>query len=546
MKNILLINPPVSIYLNKTAFAPLPLLVLGTCLKKIRHEGHVFSHELLDLDLRCKQGALPDDASFYDLAVDLVMEKNPDILFFTVHGPNHIIVLNLAERIKKRRKCLVIVGGVGPTLQAKEAMEKCAQIDIIVKGEGEPVLEHLVPAVLNGGDFAKVPSIVYREDGKVYETPRGYLDPKQPIPRPDYSLLRLAEYLHHNQTNPYIHPGFVLIESGRGCHYGCSFCAPAKMWERKVRYRPIAEIIDEMKFLAAQGGNFSFFTQDNLDKHFLGELSEALLKENNKISWGCYSRLDQLPEENAQLLADAGCSIIFTGLETTDADTQKKINKVINTENVFDKLKAYNAYGIRFIGSFIGGFPDESETELESTMLFALECAAGCRFADLSRHLERTRPEDLPQKAENICVIHPLHYMPGTDSFESNRDSIRLSEHSFHPDCHGSYLFGYDQYKDDWSLLGTNPYLNHLPEEKVRYYCTMLRLFNFMNSRPYFFALLMNTLGMRPLKLLKSMVAHLGEKFVLSSTVPVFEAKVREYAGEHLEFVPQWTVKKGQ
>ena len=56
MKKVLLINPPVSIYVNKTAFIPLPLLVLGTCLKKIREEGFDLSYEVVDLDLMLKQG----------------------------------------------------------------------------------------------------------------------------------------------------------------------------------------------------------------------------------------------------------------------------------------------------------------------------------------------------------------------------------------------------------------------------------------------------------------------------------------------------------
>ena len=100
MKKILLVNPPVSIYVNKTAFVPLPLLVLGTCLKKIREEGHNFSYEVVDLDLMLKQGIFSDDINFYRQSCDLILEKKPDILLFTVHGLNHIVVLNLSERIK--------------------------------------------------------------------------------------------------------------------------------------------------------------------------------------------------------------------------------------------------------------------------------------------------------------------------------------------------------------------------------------------------------------------------------------------------------------
>mgnify|MGYP004701713719 CR=1 FL=1 len=546
MKKALLINVPVSIYKNKTAFVPLALLVMGTCLKHLREKGADIACSLLDLDLMIKKGLLPDDESFFALAGQLIVDREPDLLLFTVHGPNHILVLKLAERIKRQWDCLIVAGGVGPSLKAKEALERCQDIDIIVKGEGEPALEGLVAAVLGTGRLADVPSIVYRENGRVLENPRQHLPMDQPIPAPDYSLIRLADYLEHNKTNPYVHPGFVLIESGRGCVYGCSFCAPAKMWERKVRYRPVPEIIEEMHFLADQGGNFSFFTQDNLDPDFLRELSEALVLRHSNIPWGCYSRLDRLPVEMADLLAKAGCKIIFTGLETTSPSAQKQIRKVIDAEATFEKLQLFNKNGIRFIGSFIAGFGGETPEELEHTMRFAIECAAGQGFDQLKEAVAATTPETLPQAPDNICVIHPYLHMVGTDSFEEMFDQLYISKYSVHPDCYGSYLFRYENFKDDWSFLGTNPYISHLPEQEAGYYCSILRLFNFMNSRPYYFALLMQKQKVGPLELLHRMSDQLGEALVLEATIDRFEERCRDYVKERLGFVPQWTVKKGQ
>jgi radical SAM superfamily enzyme YgiQ (UPF0313 family) len=547
MKKILLINPPVSIYVNKTAFIPLPLLVLGTCLKRIREEGFDFSYEVIDLDFQLKQGVFSDDNSFYQKSADLILKKNPDILLFTVHGLNHVVVLKLSERIKgERPSCLIVVGGVGPTLKAHEALKRCANIDVIVKGEGEPVLKHLIPAALNHGDFSGVPSVVYRKDGQAVENPRRYLGRDEPIPSPDYSLVRLEDYIMHNKTNPYIHPGFVPIESGRGCPHRCSFCAPAKMWESNVRYRPALEIIEEMKFLAGKGANFSFFTQDNLEQSFLRILSEALIKERVDISWGCYSRLDRLSDNMAGLLSKAGCRLIFTGFETPNRSAQKAIRKVVNSSATFEKLQRFNANGIHMIGSFIAGFYDETEEDLESTMRFAIECATGLKIEQLNQFITQIDQHELPQKSTNICAIHPLSYMPGTDSFEEAREKLHITKYSLHPDCYGSFLFSYDEFKNDWSYLGGNPYLNHLPEEKVRYYCSILRLFNFLNSRPYYFALLLSILGQSPLALMKKMVAHLGEEFVLTARIENFETKSRDYVNKHLEFVPEWTVKKGQ
>lgn len=506
----------------------------------------MFSHEVLDLDLMLKKGLLPDDKRFYEKAGDLILEKKPDIIFFTVHGLNHLVVLKLSKRIKKQRPCFIVVGGVGPTLKAKEALARCPEIDVIVRGEGEPVVKHLIPAVFENGDFTKVPSIVYRQNGRVIENPRAYLGANEPIPSPDYSLVQISDYIAHNKKHPYVHPGFVLIESGRGCPYRCSFCAPAKMWEGRVRYRPVEEIVAEMTFLAGKGGDFSFFTQDNLEKDFLFKLSNALIRGKKNISWGCYSRLDRLPDNMAPLLSKAGCRLIFTGFETPNRNAQKKIRKVVNSAATFEKLKIFNHNGIRFIGSFIAGFSGETEDELDATMRFAIECAVGHDFETLNRVLDQTVQHMLPQAPENICIIHPLFYMPGTDDFNEGQDALHISKYSLHPDCYGSYLFSHDEFRDDWSFLGSNPYINHMPEEQVRYYCSILRLFNFLNSRPYFFALLIRNRKKTPLEMLKEMAACLGEEFVLAEKIETFEAKSRAYVKQYLAFVPPWTAKKGQ
>jgi len=209
-------------------------------------------------------------------------------------------------------------------------------------------------------------------------------------------------------------------------------------------------------------------------------------------------------------------------------------------------MQNFNENGISFIGSFIAGFNNENEEDLERTMKFAIECTTGLQIEQLHQVLANTPQDKLPQKGTNICVIHPLAYMPGTDAFEQERENLHISKYSLHPDCYGSFLFSYNEFKNDRSYLGGNPYLNHLPEEKVRYYCSILRLFNFLNSRPYYFVLLMSILGQSPLSFVKKMVAYLDEEFVLTAEIDKFEAQSRDYLIKHLEFIPEWTAKKGQ
>jgi hypothetical protein len=48
------------------------------------------------------------------------------------------------------------------------------------------------------------------------------------------------------------------------------------------------------------------------------------------------------------------------------------------------------------------------------------------------------------------------------------------------------------------------------------------------------------------LKLIKQMVAHLGEEFVLTANIKEFGNEARNFVASYLDYTPDWTVKKGQ
>lgn len=107
-------------------------------------------------------------------------------------------------------------------------------------------------------------------------------------------------------------------------------------------------------------------------------------------------------------------------------------------------------------------------------------------------------------------------------------------------------MLSYNEFKDDWSFLGCNPYLNHLSEDKVRFYCSILRIFNFLNSRPFFLALLLLLAEKTPLELIRNIADILDEEVVLTAKIKDFETEARKHISMYLDYTPEWTVKKGQ
>ena len=67
----------------------------------------------------------------------------------------------------------------------------------------------------------------------------------------------------------------VGIQVSRGCPYNCDFCLVSKLFGRKMRYREIANVVDEIK---SAPSSYLFFVDDNLtiNKKYAKELMKAI------------------------------------------------------------------------------------------------------------------------------------------------------------------------------------------------------------------------------------------------------------------------------
>ncbi len=129
----------------------------------------------------------------------MLEQSDSDSFFVTVHGSNIGLVLKIVQVLKEKKpNCIIALGGTAVDLSARDIIENFPYVDIAIKGEAEPALPLLIPALLSDRDFSKVPSAVYRKNGTVKENSKVYIEDGNAIPSPDYSLVNLEEYLEHN------------------------------------------------------------------------------------------------------------------------------------------------------------------------------------------------------------------------------------------------------------------------------------------------------------------------------------------------------------
>ncbi len=87
----------------------------------------------------------------------------------------HPTVVELGRLLKLAMPELTIVyGGVHPTYHWDEILQECADIDIIVRGEGEETARQLMDALANGTDLDGLHGIAFRRNGETVATPRGH------------------------------------------------------------------------------------------------------------------------------------------------------------------------------------------------------------------------------------------------------------------------------------------------------------------------------------------------------------------------------------
>ena len=384
--------------------------------------------------------ALPTVAALtpdhYDIRiVDEEIEKIPDR-----HLPDIVGISALAATVTRgyeiadayRAKGVrVVMGGPYASFMTKEVLAHC---DSVVVGEAEGLWEECLSDFENG----LMKPVYSREDCVPYL--------RQSPPRWDMvSMKKIFQ---------------VAIHVSRGCPFDCDFCLVSKMFGRKMRYREIGNVVEEI--LAAPSKYF-FFVDDNLtiNKRYAKELMRAIIPL--KISWGCMCSIDVADDpELLDLMAQAGCFNILIGFESLNPgsleESRKRHNKSATIyENAIRKI---DGAGIHINASFVVGFDHDTLEEFRNIYDFTLKMS-------------------IPN-----VNLHILNAPPGSETYERYKAEGRLA------DCPPEIGVGH---------FPTLHYMNMSQTDLFdRYMATLAQLYSFRTIREKAVSLFSNGTFTRP------------------------------------------------
>lgn len=286
--------------------------------------------------------------------------ESADIIGIGCHAIHLPFTIKAVQAIKKAfPHKTIVLGGIGPSIVAKPLMEKFKEIDVIVVGEAELNLPLTVKALLDGGKgLEAIGGLVLRKDGKVIDT--GIFPPVA-----DLDSLPLPAY-HHLDVARYPQP---MAMSARGCPFGCPFCSLSAFWKGKIRFRSAEMMLKELLVLQEMGAKSVFFA----DPCFMFDMDRlkqfiTVIKDNIKMEFKCYGRLDLVSEEMCKLLVDSNFTTIFFGLETGSDAVLKEIKGGFTVADGLEKIKRNRKYFPRVEVSLMWGFPFETLEDLKQTI----------------------------------------------------------------------------------------------------------------------------------------------------------------------------------
>jgi hypothetical protein len=350
------------------SFAPVGLLSLAAVLRRDRPGA---SCDLYDLNRRILSGALPLDEAFYEAAAEDICASAPDVVGFMTECDSYHHVLRIAEAVKRAAPgCAVVLGGPHASAVARHTLERWPSVDAVVVGEGELTFPELLDSL--GSDRAVPGALTRGEDGRVCAGGvRASVERLDDLPVPAYDMYRPDAGEE------------VFIEVGRGCPFKCEFCSTAPFWGRRHRVKSPARVRREVELVRdLYDASRVHFTHDlfTTDCQWVGAVCEELISAGVPARWTCSARTDTVDERLLMLMARAGCSAIYFGVESGSQRILGEINKDIPLSESFEILDACRRAGITPNAGFIAGFPTEDATSLRETFsAYERALRLGCR-----------------------------------------------------------------------------------------------------------------------------------------------------------------------
>jgi len=218
------------------------------------------------------------------------------------------------------------------------------------------------------------------------------VDPKD-LPRPAWDLLPVDKYRAHlcmcfggRARSPY-----AVVYTSLGCPYRCKFCTINSLFyepeeiHRKVRYREIDQVVDEIRWLNETYGVVNIKIMDEmfaLNKSRVITLCDKIASLKLNLNMRAYARVDTVDEEMLVAMKRAGINWIGYGFESGNEHVLDVAKKGKILQKMYQAVELTHRIGIQIDANYMFGMEEDTDETHRET--FKLMLDLNCAWANIN------------------------------------------------------------------------------------------------------------------------------------------------------------------
>jgi hypothetical protein len=312
--------------------------------------------------------------------------------------------------------CTVAVGGQTATVFAKEILERCEAVDLIIRGDGEEPTWRVAEAVLNQTALDGIPNLSFRDGGNVVETPLDSVTQDMDgLNYIDIDFLDHAdEYLYTSLYRQEDLPIFW-IALARSCPYGCYHCGGSRTSQEKtygrssMLVRRPESVARDIEVLAGRGIKNVHFTHDLtlLGTTYYHELFRNV--RESSVAVGAMNPMWQdLPDEEfvGDFVATFSVDDSYLNLSPESGVEELRCflhgGRTYSNDELIATMEQLRAHGLRWVTYFRLNMPWETSRTLEITTRLA-----ALLMKEFSRNVPLFMASDVPLDPWSTLELEP-------------------------------------------------------------------------------------------------------------------------------------------
>ncbi|MBT8366302.1 MAG: B12-binding domain-containing radical SAM protein [Deltaproteobacteria bacterium] len=263
-----------------------------------------------------------------------------------------------------------VLGGRHVTEDPERWFSACPNVDVIVRGDGEEIVEDFI----RGVSLEEIPGLSFRSQDKIYHNAvRGL----QAVSNDRYPNRNRRRYTYE-VTVEGIGTGIGIdtLSGSRGCPFNCAFCSfNHNPWGEKRKWsgRSPQSIVEELSCIKAPVVGFTddLFTYD-MDR--VEQICDLILARGIRKKFLINTRLEIARHPDVlKKMEQAGFAMLLLGVESAHDKTLRSMGKGFNTAKIRKYFDVLRDRPMILHGYFILGNIGESMEEMEQSVPFAHE-----------------------------------------------------------------------------------------------------------------------------------------------------------------------------